>query len=96
MDAQIYIYIIYIIIYLLLFILFIFIYYFKFIIIYIILSNYVWSILFYRTKGHNVWQTRFHVRIKMRCCKRRVCKRKTLSGQLNTQVAYLPYRYLDI
>ena len=56
---------------------------------YIILSNYVWSILFYQDKDYNVRQIRFHVCIKMRCCKRRVCKRrvckrKTLFGQPNT------------
>ena len=45
---------------------------------YIILSNHVWSILFYQDKDHNFWQIRFHVCIKMHCCKRRVCKRKTL------------------
>ena len=28
---------------------------------YIILSNYVWSILFYQNKDHNIWQIRFHV-----------------------------------
>ena len=32
---------------------------------------------------HNVRQIRFHVCIKMRRCKRRVCKRKTLFGQPN-------------
>ena len=50
---------------------------------YIILSNYVRSILFYQNKNHNVRQIRFHVYIKMRCSKRCVCKRKTLSGQPN-------------
>ena len=38
---------------------------------YIILSNYVWSILFYQNKDHNARQIRFHVRIKMRRCNRR-------------------------
>ena len=51
---------------------------------YIILSNYVRSILFYKNKDYNVRQIRFHVCIKMRRCKRRVCKRKTLFGQPNT------------
>ena len=46
----------------------------------VILSNYVWSILFYQNKDHNVRQIRFHVCIKMH----RVCKGKTLSGQPNT------------
>ena len=50
---------------------------------YIILSNYVWSIFFYQNKDHNVRQIRFHVCIKMRHCKRRVCRRKTLNGQPN-------------
>ena len=51
---------------------------------YIILSNYVRSSLFYQNKNHNVRQIRFHVCIKVRRCKRRVCKRKTLFGQLST------------
>ena len=51
---------------------------------YIILSDYVWSILFYQNKDHKVRQIRFHVCIKMHRCKRRVCKRKTLFGQPNT------------
>ena len=50
---------------------------------YIILSNYVWSILFYQDKDHNVWQIGFHVCIKMRRCKRRICKRKILFEQPN-------------
>ena len=45
---------------------------------YIILSNYVWSILLYQDKDYNVRQIRFHVCIKMHRCKRRVRKRKTL------------------
>ena len=45
---------------------------------YIILSNYVWSILFYQNKDHNVRQIRFHVCIKMHRC-----KRKTLFEQPN-------------
>ena len=53
---------------------------------YIILTKYVWFILFYQDKDHNVRQIRFHVCIKMRCCKRRVCKRKTLFGQPNIKV----------
>ena len=51
---------------------------------YIILSNYVWSTLSYQDKDHKVWQIRFHICIKMRRCKRRVCKRKTLFGQSKT------------
>ena len=50
---------------------------------YIILSNYVRSILFYQNKDHNVRQIRFHVCIKIHRCKRRICKRKTLFGQPN-------------
>ena len=50
---------------------------------YIVLSNYVWSILFCRNKDHNVRQIRFRVCIKVRRCKRFVCKGKTLSGQPN-------------
>ena len=50
---------------------------------YNILSNYVWSILFYQDKDYNARQIGFHVRIKMRRCKRRVYKRKTLFGQPN-------------
>ena len=50
---------------------------------YIILSNYVWSILFYQNKDHNIRQIRFHVCVKMYRCKRRVYKRETLFGQLN-------------
>ena len=52
---------------------------------YIILSNYVWSTLFYQNKDHNVRQIKFHVCIKMHRCKRRVCKRKTLYGQPNVK-----------
>ena len=51
---------------------------------YIILSNYVWSISFYQDKDRNVRQIMFYVCIKMRRCKRRVCKGKTLFEQLNT------------
>ena len=50
---------------------------------YIILSNYVWSILFYRNEHHNVRQIRFHVCIKIHRCKKRVCRRKTIFGQPN-------------
>ena len=42
---------------------------------YIILLNYIWSILFYQNKNHNVRRIRFRVCIKMHRCKRRVCKR---------------------
>ena len=51
---------------------------------YIILSNYVCSILFYQNKDHNIRQIRFHVCIKMHRCNRRVCKGKTLFGQPDT------------
>ena len=63
--------------------------------LYITLSNYVWSILFYEIKDHNVRQIRFHVGIKIRCCKGRVCKRKTLSGQPNTYLEDPPIRKLQ-
>ena len=53
---------------------------------YIILSNYVRSVLFYQNKDHNARQIRFHVYIKMRRYKRRVCKRKTLFGQPNIYI----------
>ena len=39
------------------------------------------NILLYQSKDHNVRQIRFYVCTKMRRCKRRVCKRKTLFGQ---------------
>lgn len=39
---------------------------------YIILLNYVWSILFHWDKNRNVWETTFHVYVKMHCCKTRV------------------------
>ena len=57
----------------------------------IILSNYVWSVLVYQNKDHNVRQIRFHVCIKMHRCKRRVYKRKTLSGQPNINHTYIDY-----
>ena len=57
---------------------------------YIILSNYVWSILFYQNKDHNVRQIRFHVSIKMHRCKTR-CKRKTFFGQPNTYKTHRSY-----
>lgn len=38
-------------------------------------------ILFYQTTDHNVRQIRLHICTKICCCKRRVRKRKTLSGQ---------------
>ena len=50
---------------------------------YIILSNYVWFILFYQDKDYNVRQIRFRVCLKMRRYKRRVYKRKRLFGQPN-------------
>ena len=50
---------------------------------YIILSNYVRSMLFYRDKHRDILQTWFHVCMKMHRCKRHVCERKTLSGQPN-------------
>ena len=49
------------------------------------------SILFYQNKDHNVRQIRFHVSIKTRRCKRRVCKRKTLSGQPNSKFCALVF-----
>ena len=45
---------------------------------YIILPNYVRSISFYKDKRYNVRQIRFRVCIKMRRCKMRVCKGRTL------------------
>ena len=51
---------------------------------YIILSNYVRSILFYQNKDHNVRQIRFLLCIKMYRYKRQVCKRKIFSGRPNT------------
>ena len=57
---------------------------------YIILSNYVRSILLYQNKDHNAQQIRFHVYIKMRRYKRRVCKGKTLFGQPNIYI-YISY-----
>ena len=48
----------------------------------IILSNYLWSILFYQNKDRNVRQIRFHVCIKMHRCKRRVYKRRHFSDNL--------------
>ena len=53
---------------------------------YIILSNYVRSVLFYQNKDHNAQQIRFHVYIKMRRYKRRVYKGKTLFGQPNIYI----------
>ena len=61
---------------------------------YIILSNYVRPILFYQIRDHNVRQIRFHVFIKMRRCKRRVCKRKTLFGQPNV-IFYDCFNFID-
>lgn len=34
-------------------------------------------------KDHNIWQISFRVCVKMRCCERHVCKRKTLFRQAN-------------
>ena len=47
------------------------------------LSFYKRFLPFYQNKDHNVRQIRFHVCIKTRCCKGRVCKRKTLSRHPN-------------
>ena len=52
---------------------------------YIILSNYVCSILFHKNKNHNVRRIRFHFCIKIHRWKRRVCKGKTLFGQPSTK-----------
>ena len=41
-----------------------------------------------KIKNHDVRQIRFHVCIKMRRCKRRVCKRKTFFGQSNGSYMY--------
>ena len=60
---------------------------------YIILSNYVWSILFYQDKNYNVRYIRFHVCIKMRCCKRRACKRKTLAEQLKRYLKFNSFSF---
>ena len=60
---------------------------------YIILSSYLWFILFYQDKDHNVRQIRFRVCIKMHRCKRRVCKRKTLFGQPNIFEINIIYKY---
>ena len=50
---------------------------------YIILSNYVSSILFYQNKDHNVRQIKFHVRIKMRRCKKDIfVKERYFPGNL--------------
>ena len=51
---------------------------------YIILSNYVRSILFCRDKHRDISQTWFHVCTKVDCCRKHVCERKILSGQPNT------------
>ena len=56
---------------------------------YIVLSNYVWSILFSQTKDRNIRQIRFRVCTKIRRCKTRVCNRKILSGQPNTFVSLI-------
>ena len=62
---------------------------------YIILSNYIRSILFYQNKDHNVRQIRFHVYIKMHSCKRHVCKRKILFGQTNILDYNMLYHLLE-
>ena len=51
--------------------------------LYIILSNYVRSILFCRDKHRHISQTWFHVCTKMHYRKKHVCERKTLFGQPN-------------
>ena len=53
---------------------------------YIILSNYVRSILFCWDKLRDISQTRFHVCTKLHCCKKHVCEKETLSGQPNTYI----------
>ena len=52
--------------------------------VYIILSNYVRSILFCWDKHCEISQTWFHVCMKLHCCKKHVCERKSLFGQPNT------------
>ena len=48
---------------------------------YIVLSSYVRSILFCWDEYRDVSQTCFHVCMKLHCCKKHVCERKTLLGQ---------------
>ena len=47
--------------------------------------------MFYQNKDHNVRQSRFHVCIKMRWYKRRVCKRKAFFGQSNIRYHILQH-----
>ena len=44
--------------------------------------------ILYQDKDYNVLQIRLSVCIKMRRCKRRVCKRKALFGQFNISVKF--------
>ena len=53
------------------------------ILFYIILSNYVGSILFCWDKRRDISQIWFHVCMKVHCCKKHVCERKILFGQPN-------------
>ena len=53
---------------------------------YIILSNYVRSILFCWDKHRDISQPWFHVCMVVHCCKKHVCERKRLSGQPNMSV----------
>ena len=50
---------------------------------YIILSNYIRSILLCWDKHRDISLTWFHVCMKVHCWKRHVCERKTLFGQSN-------------
>ena len=53
------------------------------ILFYIILSNYVRSILFRWDKHRDISQTWFHVSMKVHCCKKH--ERKTIFGQPSTK-----------
>ena len=55
---------------------------------YIILSNYVRSILSIKIKTITFDRLGFTFGIKVHRCKRRVCKRKTLFGQPNNIIDY--------
>ena len=69
---------------------------------YIILSNYLWSISFYRDKDSNVRQIRFHVCIKMRRCESRVKERRFSDNLTDKRISFLrsifigPYVQLSI
>ena len=63
---------------------------------YIILSNYIRSILFCWDKHHDISQTWFHVCMKVHCFKKHVCERKTLSGQPNTNSPSPGFSFLQL